>query len=162
MKLLFCSLSFVLMTAFHPFYVSICQVDHNTESQSLELTFKIFVDDLNTGLKAHTDEKMWIGDEQEHADAETLVQKYLQNRVQFKVNGAPAAFNWIGKEVEEDICWVYMEIPNVPQLTTLEVTNRILLETFADQSNIVHVHANGTEKSMTMRRGQDEGKVVFE
>lgn len=145
----------------HPFYVSICQIDHNSEAKSLEMTFKIFTDDLEKALEAQGAEKLFLGDKRESKEADRYIRAYLTNNVAINVNDDSVAFRYLGKEVELDVTWCYAEIQNVPEVKKISATNRILLEMYENQTNLVHVKANGEQKSMLLRRGKVTDAVEF-
>ena len=123
---------------------------------------KIFVDDLNTAIETHLPEKISLGDSHENPQTDLLLQKYLLNRVQIKANEVPVNFQWIGREIEEDICWIYLEVPEIPSLTSMEISNRLLMEVFPGQSNIVHIRKENEVKSLTLRKEKSTGQVVFQ
>lgn len=145
----------------HPFYVSICQIDHNPEAKSLELTFKIFTDDLEKALEAQGTGKLYLGDPREAQDADRYLYNYLKNQVVIVVNGDTVAFRYVGKEVEMDVTWCYLEITQVTEVNKIAVTNRILLEIYEEQTNLVHVKAGGQQKSMLLRKGKIADTVEF-
>lgn len=145
----------------HPFYVSICQIDHNPEAKSLELTFKIFTDDLEKALEAQGTGKLYLGDPREAQEADRYLYNYLKSQVVIVVNGDTAAFRYVGKEVEMDVTWCYVEIASVAEVKKIAVANRILLEIYEDQTNIVHVKVDGKQKSMLLRKGKIADAVEF-
>ena len=145
----------------HDFHVSIMTVDCNAETGSLEITLKIFTDDLEKSILKLGGPKLEVGSETEDKETDDFISQYLQNRLAFEVNGNEAHPEWVGKEVEMDATWCYIEIKNVGQLKQLKVTNRILLEIFADQSNLVHVNCDGKTKSIYLRKGSTQDLVEF-
>lgn len=145
----------------HPFYVSICQIDHNPEVKSLEITFKIFTDDLERALEAQGTGKLYLGDARESPEADRYLHNYLKNQVEIVVNGDTTAFRYVGKEVEMDVTWCYVEIAQVTEVKKIAVTNRILLEIYEEQTNLVHVKAGDRQKSMLLRKGKVTDTVEF-
>ncbi len=146
----------------HPFYVSVCQVDHNPSSQALEISLKIFLDDLERTLQPPDAPPLRLGTEREAEGADRLVFDYLRKRLMLKVDGRTASLQWVGREVEDDTIWCYMEVLGVPKINTIEVASRLLLETFDTQTNIVHIRAQGDTKSLLLRRGKVRGSVSFQ
>jgi hypothetical protein len=55
--------------------------------------------------------------------------------------------NYIGHEIQMESVWVYAEVPKITSLKKLEVTCNLLYDFKDLQSNIIHVKANGEEKS---------------
>ncbi len=156
-------LSFFLLTSFyHKFYVSISEVNHNTETAALEISMKIFTDDLEAALEADTAEKLWIGDpDREVAATDSLLAVYFDKKLIINVNEAERKVVFLGKELEADVTWCYLEIQDVPAVKSVSIDNRILMELFDDQKNLVHIYANGKEKSLFLRRGKTTGAVKY-
>jgi hypothetical protein len=145
----------------HPFHVSLCQIDHNPDARSLEITFKLFTDDLEQALEAQGAGRLHLGTEQESEEADRYISRYLERAVQVEVNGKPAAWRFLGKEVELDATWCYAEAPEVSAVKTVSVTDTILLDLFEDQANLVHVKANKQQKSLLLNRANPRGTVEF-
>ena len=140
--------------AVHPFYISVCQVDHNPETGALEMSFRIFMDDLELALEAMGTDRLHLGTERETEKADLYIGRYLTRHVVVEINGRRVSVAFLGKEVDPDAIWCYMEVENVPVLESLTMTNSLLLETFEEQVNLVHVHANGQKKSLVFDRQQ--------
>lgn len=145
----------------HDFHVSIMTIDCNAKTGSLEITLKIFTDDLEKSILSLGGPKLAVGATGEDSETDQFIFKYLQNRLSFEVNGKLATPKWVGKEVEMDATWCYLEIRNVGELNQIILTNRILLEIFADQSNLVHVNCQGETKSIYLRKGFVQDKIEF-
>lgn len=145
----------------HPFHVSVCQVDHNPQTQALEITFKIFTDDLEEALAAQGARRLFLGDARESQAVDRYLFNYLKHAVVFVVNGDTTAFQYLGKEIETDVTWCYVEIAKIAQVKKISVTSRLLHEIFEDQINLVHVRAGGKLKSLQLRRGQATGTLEF-
>lgn len=143
-----------LRKAVHPFYISVCQVDHNPETGALELSFRVFMDDLELALETMGTDRLRLGTEREAEKADLYISRYLARHVEIAINGHRVSAAFLGKEVESDAIWCFMEVERVPVLETMTMTNTLLLETFEDQVNLVHVNANGQKKSLVFDRQQ--------
>jgi hypothetical protein len=146
----------------HPYYVSICQVNFNQQSHSLEISVKIFVDDLTAGLSAEGHNKLYIGEVQEDAHADEYIYAYLKKSIRFKVNDKNFEPEFIGKEMEKDVVWSYLEIGNVTGLSTIEVNCNLLTDVFSDQKNIIQVNKNGTIKNLLLSKRDTNGRLKFD
>ncbi len=140
--------------AAHPFYISVCQVDHNPDTGALELSFRIFMDDLELALETMGTDRLHLGTEREAEKADLYISRYLARHVEIAINGQRVSAAFLGKEMESDAIWCFMEVERVPVLETMTMTNTLLLETFEDQVNLVHVNANGQKKSLVFDRQQ--------
>lgn len=145
----------------HPFYLSICEVDHNAQAKTLEISFKIFTDDLEDALAARGAEKLQLGTPQEARDAGRILFSYLRDNVAFIVEGDTAAFEYLGKEVEMEVTWCYVEAKGVRGFKKIEVLNRLLMERHEEQANIVHVRTGGVRKSLLLHKNQTRGTLEF-
>jgi hypothetical protein len=145
----------------HDFHVCIVEVQHNAQTQSLEITIKLFTDDIERSMRTLGAGQMRLGDTRELPDADAKLLAYLQNRLALRINGQAVAYRWVGKEVELDALWCYVEVPDVAELKQLEVTNRILLEIFDDQANVVHVHVKDRVQSLFLDKTELSGQVSF-
>ena len=146
----------------HPFYVSICQVDFNEQNQSLEISVKIFVDDLIEGLSEEGHSKLYIGEANEDAHADEYIYDYLNKSFRFKVNDVDTEPTFVGKEMEKDVVWSYMEINNIAQLNKIEVNCNLLTDVFSDQSNIIQVNKNGKIKNLLLNKRDTKGQLKFD
>ena len=145
----------------HPYYMSICEVDHNAQAKTLEISFKIFADDLEAALEAQGGGKLHLGTAQEDKNAGRRIFSYLKKCVAFIVDGDTTTFGFVGKEVETDVFWCYLEAGHVATINKIEVVNRLLLERHDEQVNIVHVKADGKRKSLLLHRNKTSGILTF-
>ena len=147
--------------AAHPFYISVCQVDHNPDTGALEMSFRIFMDDLELALETMGTDRLRLGTEREAEKADLYISRYLARHVEIEINGHRAGAAFLGKEVDSDAIWCYVEVENVSVIETMTITNTLLLETFEDQVNLVHVNANGQKKSLVFTRQEIRQKLDF-
>lgn len=147
-----------LLVGAHAYYVTICQIDHNVETQSLEITFKFFTDDLERALReADDDIRLTIGGT--HDDVDDAVFDYVRRKFHLATNDNPVELTYVGKEVGIDTTFVYVEGASTPTLSRVDVRSRLLLELFDEHTTIVHVRTVGAEKSLTLKKDTDSGEL---
>ena len=159
------SLTFVLIFmsclalagASHKFYVSITQVDINMNSHKLEISARIFTEDLEAALLAETGQKLRLGSDKEFPKTDSLLFEYLRTNLVFSQDGAHTALNFIGKEVEADVTWIYVEsreaiAPEKP----LTIRNEFLYDNFPDQKNLVNLKFGKQTSSQIHTKGHPE------
>ncbi len=93
------------MVTLHPFYISLCDLRYNPTSQKVEMTQKIFWDDLEKGLDNAYQQKVNILKPENPEALNLLIKKYLADKVSISVNGTSLNMNYLGYEVEEDAVW---------------------------------------------------------
>lgn len=145
----------------HPFHVSVCEINFNEGSKSLEITHKIFLDDLENALKDEYGGKIDLMNIRNPGKIDEMVKNYVSNHFIVSVDEKEVSANFIGSEVEEDAMWVYLEVPKVKRLSEIKVQNTILFQQFADQVNLVHIKNNGKLKSIKLTPRKKEDKVIF-
>lgn len=139
-------------TTAHPFFISVGQIDHNTVTNVLEMSFRIFTDDLEHALEMMGAGRLHLGTEHEEEKADLYIDRYLTQHIGFEINGGRVNGIFLGKEVDIDATWCYVEIVNITALETMTVTNTLLFDAFEDQINLVHVKANDQKKSLVFSK----------
>ncbi len=155
------ALGLIALTWRHAYYLSICEIDHNLHTKALEIAVKIFTDDLEEALEAQGVEKLHLGTPQESKQAGRYIFEYLKNKLTFVVDGDTAAFDYVGKEVEMEVTWCYVEARNVAAVKKIAVSNRLLLERHDEQANIVHVKTGGMRKSLLLHKNKTAATLEF-
>lgn len=145
----------------HPFYVSVTEINHNQEANTLECTIKTFTTDIEQSLKDQGFENLLIGTEEELSTTDSLINNYLKEVFAFKVNEEALAFNYLGKEVEDDVTWIYLEIHDIPELKSIEITNKLLFDFQETQTNLVHLFTNNEEYSFLFKKGRETDVLEF-
>lgn len=147
----FLGVLFLLFSAFtfHKFYVGVFQVNYAAEKKMIQITSRIFIDDLNSGLEKKYHKKTFIGTDRETPEDVDLLKKYLAENFAIKVNGQSKAITFLSKEVESnDVLVCYSRIKEVEKFKTLEILNSVLIDWNAEQQNITHISAFNTKKSV--------------
>lgn len=136
----------------HDFHVSIAQVDYR--DSNLQMTLRVFTEDLEDRLQ------LKLG-ENELPQTDSIIASYLEDKVGFKLEGQPLPMTFIGKEIEFELCYLYLEFPCPERPKSLQVSNRIFFDSFDDQSNIVNVKVGETLRSAFLSSGNGESNLKF-
>jgi hypothetical protein len=91
-------LFFVSLTsmALHKFYVSVNQIDFVPKKKALEISSRIFIDDLDAALEKKFKKKAYLATPKEASDSKELLQKYFDEKI-FDQSQRPrkaASFSW--------------------------------------------------------------------
>ena len=136
----------------HPFYVSICQVDFNKVNRRLEISVKIFADDLLLALNNMGKSKIFLGEKHENQSTNEYIFEYLKSNLAFKINNEKKDYNFIGKEIEGDVVWTYLEINDIHFLREIEVKCKILTEVFETQSTIIQINSGNKIRNLLLNK----------
>ena len=144
----------------HPFHISICEIEHNEDEKSLQITSRIFQDDFELALKqsGKADEFFKNTSEQE---AEKVLQDFFNEHLQLSLESEPLEHKLLGFEIEENVVWSYLEIENVNAMEQVSVQYSVLIDTFNDQINLAHIRYRDQVKSLKFQLGQLSGTTAF-
>ncbi len=144
----------------HPFFVSVIEINQNSKEKSLEVSVRIFTEDFEATLKKYGNTKLDLVHPTDKAATNKLVNSYLQSKLQLRVDDKPVTMHYIGYEQRLESIWVYLEVDNIATLKKLDVNCSLLYEFEQKQTNILHVKANGKDKSFKLDNPQSS--TVFE
>lgn len=138
----FLFLCFLFLTSFvaHKFYVSIYQINYVPEKKMVQITSRIFTDDLNTVLNKKFNRKTHVGETKESEEDILLMKKYILENVSIKVNNKLQTINYLSKELEGNVVICYFNIKNISKIKTFEIQNTALLELNEEQQNIMQLN----------------------
>jgi hypothetical protein len=131
----------------HKFYMAIYQINYAPEKKMLQITARIFVDDLNKALEKKYKKKTFLGFGKESIESEQLLKKYLTDNFTLKVNGQSKPINLLSEEMEGDVLVCYLSIKDITKIKSLEIYNSVLTDCFTEQQNIVNVTAFNSKNS---------------
>ncbi len=144
----------------HPLYVSNTDATYNTTEKSIEIISKIFLEDLEDALKTKFNSKVDLY-ATPTATTNSYVLQYMQQHLQYTINGKASQYNLIGYERKKDACWVYVEIPNVTNIKTIAINNSILHDFTDKQINLVHVTVGNNSQSYKFTYPNKEKSFSF-
>jgi len=147
----------LILSLFHPFHVSVCDVEYNEESESIQLSQRIFLDDLEQALNETYGTSLVIDDESSLDYRDKLVQVYLFENIELGVDGEDLERKFIGSEIEDNALWCYIEYKGIKKFKSLLIKSTVLLETFDDQANIIHFVYGDYEKSIKLDKFKTTG-----
>jgi len=132
----------------HKFYISKTIIEYNAGTQIFEITTKLFTDDLDMTLSSFAGKQLHLGTQQEHPEANAILEEYIKKHFAFVIDGVPIDWRWVGKEVESDLTYCYMEFYRTPDFSSLTVTNDLLMSDFDGQQNIVDLSMMGSTQTL--------------
>ena len=131
----------------HPFHVSVVEINHNAAEKTLEISCKIFTDDLEKVLAQNYKTKIDLINPPDKKAMDTLVKKYITSHLSISADGKPVKFSYLGFERESEAVYSYLEVDNIPSVKKIELLNKLMHDIFTDQVNLMHVSVGGNRKS---------------
>jgi len=150
----------------HDYHISNFEIEWNAETKALEIIAKIFIDDLEDGIAASgVEEKLFLCTDREIEAGDDHIFAYLTDKMAINVNGEDVSYNYIGKEVSEDLValYCYLEVENVESVEEITISNDMLMELFDDQINLIKLKSKSTSQRgfMMLKKGQHSDTVEW-
>ena len=150
------------MMVSHPFHVSITQMEYKEESKTVQISSKVFLDDLEASFNGYFDSDVDLWELREDSATDAQLREFFAYHFKVWINGKEQEVVYMGKEVDLDAAWIYLEIRKVRKIKELQVQYTIALQAFDDQVNLLHMKYQGQEESMRIDNGSKQATVSFE
>ena len=150
----------------HDYHISNFEIEYNAETKALEIIAKIFIDDMEDGIaNSGVEEKLYLCTDREIESGDDYVFNYLTEKLKINVNGQDVSFNFIGKEVGEELVamYCYLEVENIASVEEITISNDMLMELFDDQINIIKLISKSNSKRgfMMLKKGAHSDTVLW-
>ena len=94
----------------HPFHVSVCEIDYDEKAKVMQITQRLFIDDMETAIKQiDGEQKLNILDKAFSLKLDGFFKKYFSKKLSITVDGKVLAVTYLGHEIEGDAVWCYLE-----------------------------------------------------
>ncbi|GAA4375489.1 hypothetical protein GCM10023186_08240 [Hymenobacter koreensis] len=139
----------------HAYHASIMEVKVNGKTQQLEVALKVFTDDLEKALSVGQPRAITLG-QASPVEVQPLIAAYLRRTVVFSGKpGEDIPLKYLGMEKENDAHWLFFTVKLPRPMQGVRLQQRLMLDLFPDQMNIVNVEANGKKQSALFRDGNE-------
>jgi hypothetical protein len=136
----------------HKYYLSLTQIEFKKESKSIQIIINVFMDDIETALNKKNNIDLQLTTKKELKNNDLYFEKYLRSKLQFKIDTIAKDFKYIGKEYDGDLVYFYLEIENIFKVSTIEINNKILLQHFPKQQNLIKTKVGKKNKSVLLSK----------
>lgn len=144
----------------HPYFVSVTEVNHNSKEKIIEVSCKIFTNDLENILRQKTKGAVDILHPKDKTVNNKLIADYLDKNVQIFIDGRNYKLEFLGYEIEDEAVWSYLQIKNISSVKNIKVNDTILYDYKKEEINLLHVSVNGVRKSTKLTN--PETTALFE
>jgi hypothetical protein len=144
--------------AAHKFYASLARVEYNDESKTLEVAMRVFADDLELALTRRSGRKVYLDKTKNAAE---LALAYLRETFEVRGrDGRKVELKWVGMETQGDVAWLYFEASLPEGLAGASMRDRVLIDLFSMQVNLVNLKYGGRNLDLVFRRGDDDPRRI--
>lgn len=157
--LLLLVLPLIAFTSMHKFYMSVTNLVYSEKDAALQITSRIFIDDLEAVFIERFEFEAKLATNDESSESDKYLKKYLNTKFELTINGQSKAYDFIGKKYEDDMVIIYLEVPelNINDLKTISLKNEILTDLFDEQQNITHFKIKEKKKSFVLHKENSTG-----
>ena len=145
----------------HPFYVSVTEIEHNKAKNELEVSCRIFTDDLENVLKKESGKPLDIMHPVSQATADSLVAGYISRHLSITADGKQVRLQYLGYKIVEESVWCFLSATPYPTFSRIHVKNDILYREHTNQINMVHVIRDGARKSTKLDNPDADADFSF-
>ena len=145
----------------HSFHASISSFDCKKNTSTIEITMKLFTDDIEYALRSLENSDLVLDSKVNLHNIDSLIFSYIKMNLVLLLNNKKTELLWIGKEIDNDITWCYLEIKNIDKLFELKIKNSLLFSFFDDQLNICHFYCNDKPETLMFHNGKELGEIKF-
>lgn len=136
----------------HKFYCSIAELEYNAKSKSAEMILHVYPDDWEQAISALHQKKVRMED----ADIAATSLPYLQKHIHLlSPKGKNKPFQLIGVKNAPDMTEIYLEFPLTEGLEGCSLQQKVLLEQFESQVNVVNILSGEQKGNLVFKAGNE-------
>jgi len=155
-NLIIASLAIIMMSMMHPFHIGVCEMKYNTEKELMEISYRVFWDDMEQLLQ-----KRWKPDgPMQSPQLDSILQVYFSEMFWLTIDGQKGAMQYLGYEIEEEALWCYFQIKSLKPYRELKIRNTVLFDHQEEQINILHYNRGAYSKSLRFSPFQPDGMIT--
>jgi len=142
--------------AAHPLHTTITQLEYTSESRTLRVSMRVFVDDLATAVRRQSGATVGPN----HALSDAAMFAYASATLSLTDRaGQRLPMRWCGRRQTGDLVWLCLDGSALRGVIGARVDARMLFELYPDQVNIVQVTDGSHRQSLLFTRG-DSAKEI--
>lgn len=125
----------------HPVHISTTDIVYNAAKSSLEISIKVFIDDLESIIRNRTGEQIRIDSQQKLSDNREFLEHYVRMHFKIWIEDSLQSYVYIGQEQEYEFLWIYLECSAIEPHQSFKLQQSILTDLISDQNNYVHFYS---------------------
>ncbi len=150
----------LLLTAmYHPVHVSVSNLEYNKASHRFELSVKLFYDDFESIIARKYNVFLKLKAEGLNDNEEFYFMKYIKENFILTVNGTKLEPVYKFRKINEDSVWLYLYFEQKEEPEHITLTNRLMMDMFSDQSNLLMIKSTDFEKGYILKGRKDKIEI---
>jgi hypothetical protein len=152
---------FTAWAIWHPFYVSVTEIKHDVPTSELQVSCRIFADDLENVLKKQYKLPVDIIHPANRTQTDSLVSSYLNKHLLITIDGKAVKLHYMGYKIEEEAAWCFLEAEDIKTFKQIHIKNDILYSEHPNQINMIHALSGSTRKSTKLDNPKADADIQF-
>jgi len=140
----------------HEYYISLTKIKYVEEKKSVQITMSYFIDDVEKVLENRHELPMELATKSENKKSGYYLESYIREKFKVHIDEKEQTYTYLGKEYENDLVYIYLEIEGVDQIKKIEVQNSMLIETFEEQQNFIKLSIAGVQRTFILIKANDK------
>ena len=144
----------------HPFYVSVTEMEFQSNSKEAVISTKFFTDDFEVALKKFSQQNIDLrkGDVEQN---KKQIARYLTAHLAISINKKRLSMSFSGYENDTDATWCYFTVNDSQKISDIDIVCDFLYEVQEEQTNIFHVLVDGIRKSNILDNPEKQVHLTF-
>ncbi len=139
----------------HKYYISLTKIEYVKEKEEVQITMRFFIDDVEKVLNKRFKKEFELATQNEFEKTDNYLSLYIRQKFSIKINDRDINYTYLGKEYDNDVMYIYLDISDIKEIKSIEVTSRMLYEEFPEQQNYVKLNIDGTRKTFILLKDSD-------
>lgn len=139
----------ILMIFYHPLHVTLTHIEYDEMNNKCLITIKIFSDDFETALENHSKKDIVLNAENESNNIGEIINAYINDSFSIIFDNKRGNLKYISKSNNFEATWLNFEA-EVDTFEELKVQNKLLLDIYDDQTNLLIFNKGKLEKGYNM------------
>ena len=145
----------------HPFFVSVTEIKQNPTNHSLEISCRMFSDDLEKALEKQFHVQLDVIKPKDKVQMNKLINEYVKKHLLIRADGKLLNYTYVGYEIQEGAAWSYFEVKGIEPIKRVTIHNDLLYEQHPEQVNMMHVTIGSQRKSTKVNYPDADASFSF-
>tara|TARA_B100000287_G_scaffold96756_1_gene88821 strand:- start:1202 stop:1618 length:417 start_codon:yes stop_codon:yes gene_type:complete len=135
-------------------------MEFDPKRKAIEVQKKIFFDDLELAIKKKNQLTNFDILNSNKEIVNQNIKNYLQENIDFIINGKPLDINYLGHEYINGTINCYFEILKVKKIKKLIIKDSSLFASFKDQENLIYFETLNDLQTIRLKNPNDTHEII--
>lgn len=135
----------------HDIHVSVTDIEISDDG-GVEIVVKVFIDDLMQSMGLEMGAEL----PDNYTSSDDLINQFLNNNLDIKINEKELTYTLDDTAPSTPAVWITLIGKTADDIKTIEINNKILIDQFDDQSNMINVTYLGERYSEMLNGGETQ------